>query len=306
MAANRNPDRNSTRNRRMELWKYRWKQYGVGYIFVLPWLLGFCAFMAFPLLTSFFMSFHKVSIGGGAFKFDWVGLLNYRNAFLKDNVFPVELILYFQEMLLIIPIIVIFALLVSLLLNQQFPLRFLFRGVFFLPVIFATGQVLTELFAQGAGELPFLDQYQLEPLIKQYVGPQLADPILSVLSRSIVILWYSGVQVIIFIAGLQTIPRAVYEAVWIDGASPWDSFWKITLPSMMPFISLCTLYTIVELFTYPLNPVIRHISLNMFKADTGYGYANALAWSYFGFVIILIGLTMLFIQRSMRQRRDVR
>lgn len=296
----------SQKRRRTELLVYRWKRYGVGYIFVLPWLLGFLAFMAYPIASSLVMSFHDVGVGGGKFRLTWEGFANYRYAFLKDNIFPVELVMYVQEMLLIIPIIVIFALLISLFLNQDFPLRFLYRGIFFLPVIFATGQVLTELFSQGAGELPFMDQYNLENLVRQYVGPQLADPVLNVLSRTIIILWYSGVQIIIFLAGLQSIPRSVYEAVWIDGASPWDSFWKITLPNMVPFIMLCTVYTIVELFTYPLNPVINHIRRNMFAIETGYGYANALAWIYFLFILLLIGLTMLVFRRIVRAQEGKR
>ncbi|BBH22159.1 ABC transporter permease [Paenibacillus baekrokdamisoli] len=296
----------SPRRKRKELLMYRWKRYGVGYLFVLPWLLGFLSFMAYPIAASLYMSFHDVRVGGGQFRMTWKGWANYHYAFVKDNVFPVELILYMQEMLLIIPIIVIFALLISLFLNQEFPLRFLYRGIFFLPVIFATGQVLTELFSQGAGELPFMKQYNLENLVQQYIGPQFADPVLSVLSRTIIILWYSGVQIIIFLAGLQSISRSVYEAVWIDGASPWDSFWKITLPNMVPFISLCTIYTIVELFTFPLNPVIRHIRTNMFAVETGYGYSNALAWIYFVFILLLLGLTMLVFRRIVNLREGKR
>ncbi|MBP1993112.1 carbohydrate ABC transporter permease [Paenibacillus eucommiae] len=297
---------NKRGSRKMELILYRWKRYGVGYIFVLPWLAGFGAFMAYPLFTSLYMSFCQVRVGGGKFRLEWVGLSNYRAAFLKDNIFPVELILYFQEILIIIPIIVIFAFLISVMLNQDFPLRFLFRAVFFLPVIFATGQVLTELFSQGAGEIPFMDQYKLEPLIRQYIGEQFAQPVLNVLSKSVIILWYSGVQIIIFLAGLQTIPRSIYEAVWIDGASPWDSFWKITLPNMMPFISLSTLFTIVDLFTFPLNPVIKHIRKNMFLVETGYGYANALAWIYFLFVLLLLAVVLFFFQQSTKKRREIR
>lgn len=289
--------------RRKGYWGYKWKRYGIAYLFVLPWVIGFAALLAFPLCWSLFMSFHKVSIAKGGFKYSWVGMQNYVDAFVKDNIFPIQLILYVQEMLLIIPIIVIFALLVSLMLNQSFPGRFFFRAIFFLPVIFATGQVLAELFAQGAGEIPFVSQYNLEPFIRERVGPALVEPILNVVSKTVVILWYSGVQILIFIAGFQTIPRTVYEAAHIDGASPWDSFWKITLPAMMPFISLNMLYTIVDLFTFPLNPVLKHVRDNMFKVETGYGYSNALAWIYFAFIFILLAVVALMFNRSSRKRR---
>ncbi|MFS0855660.1 MULTISPECIES: carbohydrate ABC transporter permease [Paenibacillus] len=282
--------------------QYQFKRYGVGLLFMLPWMIGFSVFVAIPIGWSMFMSLHKVAVVPGGFKYDWIGIQNYRDAFLKDNVFPIEMITYFQQMLLMVPIIVIFALLISLLLNQKFPGRFIYRALFFLPVIFATGQVLSELFTQGAGDIPFLDQYNLEPLVKQYVGGEMAKMIMEVLGRVVLILWYSGVQILIFIAGFQTISPSIYEAVRIDGASPWDSFWKITLPASIPFISLNVLYTIIDLFTFPLNPVLKHIRDNMFKVDTGYGYASALAWIYFGFIFVLIAIVLGMFSRSMRQR----
>ncbi|MEK4057126.1 sugar ABC transporter permease [Paenibacillus sp. FSL F4-0087] len=282
--------------------QYQFKRYGVGLLFMLPWMIGFSVFVAIPIGWSMFMSLHKVAVVPGGFKYDWIGIQNYRDAFLKDNVFPIEMITYFQQMLLMVPIIVIFALLISLLLNQKFPGRFIYRALFFLPVIFATGQVLSELFTQGAGDIPFLDQYNLEPLVKQYVGGEMAKIIMEVLGRVVLILWYSGVQILIFIAGFQTISPSIYEAVRIDGASPWDSFWKITLPASIPFISLNVLYTIIDLFTFPLNPVLKHIRDNMFKVDTGYGYASALAWIYFGFIFVLIAIVLGMFSRSMRQR----
>lgn len=297
---------NQVRNFRKKALMYQAKRYGVGLAFMLPWLIGFCVFVAIPIGWSMFMSLHKVAVVPGGFKYDWIGMQNFRDAFLKDNVFPIELITYFQQMLLMVPIIVIFALLISLLLNQKFPGRFVYRALFFLPVIFATGQVLSELFSQGAGDIPFLDQYNLEPLVTQYIGGELAKTVMGVLARVVLILWYSGVQILIFISGYQTISPSIYEAVRIDGASPWDSFWKITLPATVPFISLNVLYTIIDLFTFPLNPVLQHIKDNMFKVETGYGYASALAWVYFGFIFILIALVLWLFGRSMRQRRETR
>jgi ABC-type sugar transport system permease subunit len=270
---------------------------------MLPWIIGFAMFVLIPISWSLFMSFNKVQVAVGGFKYEWIGFRNYRDAFLKDNVFPIELITYIQEMLLMVPIIVIFALLIALMLNQKFPGRFVYRAMFFLPVIFATGQVLSELFLQGAGDIPFLEQYNLQPLVEEYVGKQFAETVMAVLGKAILILWYSGVQILIFIAGFQTISPTIYEAVRIDGASPWDSFWKITLPACVPFISLNVLYTIIDLFTFPLNPVLKHIKDNMFKVDTGYGYASALAWIYFGLIFALIALVLWLFNRSLKTRR---
>lgn len=293
------------RKRTLARFAYRWKDYSVGYLFMLPWMIGFAVFMAFPIVWSFWISFTKVTLTPTGFKYDWIGLGNFRDAFLKDNEYPGELLSFFQEMILMVPIIIIFAYFVSIFLNQQFPGRFIFRAIFFLPVIFATGQVLIELFNQGAAELPFMDQYNIDALLNQYVSPELIDPVTNVLRLTVIILWYSGVQILIFIAGFQTIPRSIYEAVRIDGASPWESFWKITLPAMTPFVALNTLYTIVDLFTFPLNPVMDQVKKNMFKFDTGYGYASALAWIYFIIILVLIAVVMAILTRNIRKREGM-
>jgi len=290
------------RARRKGYLRFRWKDYGTGYLFMLPWAIGFAAFVAFPVGWSLFNSFHNVTLKNASFQYEWIGLGNFRRALTVDNVYPIELITYFQEMLLIIPLILIFSFFVSLLLNQKMPGRTVIRAIFFLPVIFATGQVLMELFGQGAGKLPFIEQYNLESLVREYVGPQVAGPVLSVLSRAVIILWYSGVQILIFIAGYQTIPKSVYEAIRIDGATPWESFWKITLPGMLPFIGLNAIFTIVDLFTFPFNPVLEQVRSNMFNPQTGYGYASALAWLYFALVLVLLGLTLWITYRATTKR----
>lgn len=290
----------SQRNHKIERLRYRWKEYRTGYIFMLPWIIGFSLFMAFPIGWSFYLSFNSTKLTPTGFENEWIGLQNFRDALFKDNQFSIQIITFFQQMILMIPIIIIFSLLVALLLNQRFPGRFFFRAVFFLPVIFSTGQVLMELFNQGAGDIPFISQYGIDVIVNSHFNQTMAAAILNVLGMIIIILWSSGVQILIFIAAFQTIPRTIYEAVRIDGASPWGSFWKITLPAIKPFIALNLIYTIVDLFTFPFNPVIEHIRSNMFKVGAGYGYSSALAWLYFLLIMILMAIILLFLARTHR------
>ena len=294
----------NARRHRKARWHYMWRSRGTAYLFMLPWMIGFCAFMAFPIGWSLYLSFQKVKLtGGGLFSYEFVGLQNFKDALFKDNVYPIELISFFQQMILMVPVILIFSLLVAVMLNQNFKGRFIYRAIFFLPVIFSTGQVLTELFQQGAGNVPFLSQYGADAFIKENFSPSMAATITELLGMTILILWSSGVQILIFIAGFQTISKSIYEAVRIDGASPWTSFWKITLPGIKPFIGLNLLYTMVDLFTFPFNPVMEQIKLNMFNVSTGYGYASALAWFYFLLIIVLILIILWFLNRSSRERR---
>jgi len=299
------PERMKTPRRKGYL-RYRWKDYGTGYLFMLPWAIGFAVFVAFPVGWSFFNSFNKVRLTNEGFKYEWVGLDNFRRVLMEDNVFPIQLITFFQETLLIIPLILIFSFFVSLLLNQKLPGRSLIRAVFFLPVIFATGQVLMELFGQGAGKLPFISQYNLEGLVREYVGSRIAEPVLGVLNKAVIILWYSGVQILIFIAGYQTIPKTVYEAIRIDGATPWESFWKITLPGMVPFIGLNAVFTIVDISISTFNPVIYIVMDNMFRPQTGYGYASAQAWTYFALILALLGAAFWITYRSIVKKGGFR
>ncbi|MEF3310221.1 sugar ABC transporter permease [Paenibacillus sp. GYB004] len=292
--------------RRLGYIKLLLKDYGIGYLFMLPWLVGFAWFVAFPVGWSLYNSFNKVTPSSGSFKYEWVGLDNYKRMLVTDNAYPIVLFSLFQEMLMIIPLILIFSFFVSLLLNQKFPGRGLMRAIFFLPVLFATGQVLLELFAQGAGEMPFLEQYNVAAIVQQYFSERTAATVMNVLSRAVIILWYSGVQILIFLAGFQTISRSIYEAIRVDGASPWESFWKITFPGMLPFIGLNAVFTIVDLFTFPFNPVLQIVKNNMFSPTTGYGYASAQAWLYFLLILILLGVTVGLTYRATKGRGELR
>lgn len=297
---------NGKTSRRKMILQFRWKEYGIGYLFMLPWIIGFIAFVAFPVGWSLWNSFNQVFITSEGFKYTWVGLDNFRRMLIENNTYPIILLTYLQEVLLIIPLILIFSFFVSLLLNEKFPGRGWMRALFFLPVIFATGQVIMELFEQGAGGLPFMDQYNLDVIIRQYFSQNTSNMLLGILSKAVIILWYSGVQILIFIAGFQTIPKTVYEAVKVDGASPWESFWKITFPGMLPFIGLNAIYTIVDLFTFPYNPVLEIVRNNMFSPTTGYGYASAMAWLYFVIILLLLGITLGLTYRATRGRSEGR
>ncbi|MGZ9584244.1 carbohydrate ABC transporter permease [Paenibacillus marinisediminis] len=297
---------NTVKERRKGYLQFRWKEYGVGYLFMLPWIIGFSLFVAFPIGWSLYNSFNKILITSDGFQYKWVGLDNYKQMLIVDNAYPIILISYFQEVIVIIPLILIFSFFVALMLNQKFPGRGFMRAVFFLPVIFATGQVLMELFTQGAGELPFIKEYKINELVEQIFYGGLATTIIQVLSKAVIILWYSGVQILIYIAGFQTIPKTLYEAIRVDGASPWESFWKITFPSMVPFIGLNSIFTIVDLFTFPFNPVMEIVSRNMFSPGTGYGYASAMAWLYFAIILLLLGVVIAITFRAAKRNGGLR
>lgn len=256
-----------------------------GSIFIAPWVLGFLGFMVFPLCYSFYMSFQQVKILATGIDIKPVGLKYYKyilfeNAALLYN----SLIPFLRQALLMIPVILVFSLLVAIMLNQKFWGRTVFRSIFFLPVIFTTGQVVKEFMNQGEGDLGFLERYNITSLVSQSLNKAWSSPVIAVMGSFVLILWYSGVQILIFLAGRQTISNSVYEAARIDGASPWDVFWKITLPGMMPFILLNLIYTTVDLFTFPTNPILSQVN------SSNYGQSSALAWIYFAIIFVFLGI----------------
>ncbi|NMO94618.1 carbohydrate ABC transporter permease [Paenibacillus lemnae] len=254
-----------------------------GLLFLSPWLIGFFVFMAFPLAFSLYMSFHQIRITPAGLNVQYRGLSYYKTIlFEHGSILYNDLIPFLRQAMFMIPIIVIFALLVAIMLNYKFPGRTLFRTIFFLPVIFSTGEVIQTFYDQGEGSLGFLEQYDLNSYLSVVLPPAWSSTISGVLDSFILILWYSGVQILICLAGRQTIPASVYEAARIDGASPWESFWKITLPAMVPFIFLNTIYTVVDLFTFPWNPIMERVT------TSDYGLSSALVWIYFGIILLFL------------------
>lgn len=270
-----------------------------GLLFLSPWLFGFFAFMVFPIGFSLYMSFNQVRVTPQGLDIQYKGLTYYKAIlFQNGSVLYDHLIPFLRQALLMIPIIVIFALLVAIMLNHDFKGRAIFRTIFFLPVIFSSGEIIQEFYSQGEGALGFLEQYDLTSYIQMALPPSWAGTVTRVLDSFVLILWYSGVQILIFLAGRQTISKTVYEAARIDGASPWEAFWKITLPGMVPFIFLNTIYTVVDLFTYPWNPIIQRV-----KANSEYGPSSALIWIYFMIILIFLGLIMLIFRRVTRNQQ---
>lgn len=260
-----------------------------GYAFISIWLLGFLFLTGLPLIQSFIYAFQQITIvGGEGIRLTFIGLNNFIRIFTTDLDFLAKLQTFVLEMLLFVPVMNILALLIAILLNRQFKFRGFFRAIFFLPVIITSGPVIAELLRQGAGTLPTLTQSGILDIIQQTLPRFLAEPLQSLFAQIIFMLWFAGVQVVLYLAGLQKLDQSMYEAAQIDGANVWESFWKITLPSLKPMIVVATVYTIVTLATFANNPLILLISNVMFDPNKGYGYASGLAWIYFLVIAILL------------------
>ncbi|TVP95662.1 MAG: sugar ABC transporter permease [Acholeplasmatales bacterium] len=267
----------------------------IGYSFIGIWIIGFGVFMLYPFLTSMIYSMSNVRILGTGIELNFVWLENFRVIFQREEgfAFVEALVSFLRELVFQVPIIIVFSVMIAVLLNQPIKGRGIFRSIFFLPVVISSGPVINELVSQGAGGASFMESYSYIRIIQDTLNPNLAGPIVAIFSEIIIIFWFSGVQILIFLSGLQKIDRQIYEAARIDGAGAWESFWKITLPSLSSLIFVNIIYTIVLLATFSENAVIVSIKSNMFNINTGYGVASAMAWVYFAVVMGIVALTAL-------------
>ncbi len=260
----------------------------VGYLFVLPWLIGLFLFVLYPLAQSFYYSLNTIRMTPSGRKFTFVGMQNYLDIWQKDVTFPTNLMGYALNTLLAVPVIVVFALIIALLLNSDIRMKGFFRLIFFLPVIIASGPVMTQLADQGAATIPSMNTTMILQLLDSFLPKMIAEAITNLFDSMIMILWYAGIQILLFLAGLQKIDKSLYEAARIDGSSGWEEFWKITLPTIKPMILLVSIYTVIFLSNNEQNSIIGLIQSAMFDVSRGYGYASAMAWMYSLIVTTLV------------------
>lgn len=272
-----------------------------GYAFIGLWVVGFLLFAALPLIETFRYSVNQVSVTATSINLNFVEWANYTRALISDPTF-IELILgYTIETFVSVPIVLIFAMIIAMFLNLKFRFKGLFRVIFFLPIVITSGPVIRELTAQGAASAPGIADIPAVVEFLEELPRTLRSPVEYLLTSFVLILWFSGVQILIYLASLQKIDKSVYEAAAIDGASSWEIFWKIILPSLSTATMVNAIYTIVILSHFSENRVIRYIYDQTYDVQGGIGYASALSFIYFGVMILLLAVFYLLLMRWARR-----
>lgn len=263
-----------------------------GWLFIGPWLIGFLAFLAYPLLYSFWMSFRELQ-SIGTMQTTWRGVANFVEAFVLDVRFVPILLTSLRNCIVDTPLTLVFSLGIAMLVERDIVGKDVFRWILFLPVVIGSGMVIERLFGLGVGwQTSVLATEGVAEWMVFALGPDVADAVFGLLQRISFVLWRSGVQILIFIAGLQGLPKGLYEAARCDGASEWVIFWKITLPMISPVLWLNAVYTIVEGFTDVFNPMLEYIRQTGFHGQLRMGYASALGWIYFVAIFSIVLLIM--------------
>lgn len=287
------------RNKEM---KHQTREALSGYSFVIIWVAGFTIFTLFPFIQTLFYSLNQVTVSATGINLEYVKWENYTRALFTDPTFIELLIEYTIETLVSVPIILIFSLIIALFLNLKFKFKGLFRTIFFLPVVITSGPVIQELVAQGATSVPGVT---IAGTVTEYLAElprYLRNPVEYLLTSFILILWFSGVQILIYLSSLQKIDHSIYEAAAIDGASAWESFWKITLPSLSTTTLIIAVYTIITLSHFSENKVIKYIYSQTYAVEGGIGYSSAMSFLYFFVLVLLLAVVYLLLNYRARKQ----
>ena len=280
-----------------------------GYLFILPFILGFLIFMVRPFFQSLYMSFSNVEVSAQGIKSVFAGLVNYRRAFTVDTEFNRMLTEQLGKMMVNSIATMVFSFFVALILNQKFKGRALVRAVFFLPVIISSGVILgveydnallsslQSTIENSTGSGASITGAIENILVTAGIGTKAFELVFEVVDGIYDVAIASGIQIIIFLSGLQTISESMYEAADIEGCTKWESMWKITFPMISSLLLVNWIYTIVDFCMRSDNEVMEKISDTMIvKLD--YGFASAMAWVYFAIVIVIIGVSSLIISKG--------
>jgi ABC-type sugar transport system permease subunit len=282
-----------------------------GYLFVLPFIIGFISFMLLPIFESLRMAFSRVIIDVTryGFRMEFTGLGNIQRALFVDAEFNRLLVEELVRMVLIVPAVIIFSLFVALILNQEFKARGFVRAIFFLPVILSSGVLIgletnNALLHSVAESIKQSNQLKtsVTGVLERVLAAEGAASgymkyIFQVVNQIYNIAMASGIQIIIFLSALQTIPSSMFEAAKIEGSTSWECFWKITFPMVSSLILVNFVYSVVDYLIRTDNRVMEKIFIALVNR-MDFGFSAAMAWFYFLVVIVVIGISLSLISKK--------
>lgn len=300
------------------------KKARAGWMFVLPFVIGMVVIYLPIIFDSIKFSFHQMNIvPGGGYSLTFVGWENYSDALFSDADFVRVLTASIKQLVLDVPAIVIFALFMAIVLNQKMVGRAVFRAIFFIPVIISTGIIdsldqnnaMYAYMSSGSIDTGSQSTSTADQIISavdvtkllgnMVVGTELVEYVVNVVNGIFNIVNRSGVQMLVFLAGLQSINPSIYESCTMEGATAWETFWKITFPMISPMILVNAVYTVIDSFTSESNQVMSYIDNVYLTASGGRVLSSAMSWIYFLLVILLLGLVALILSSYVfYQRRD--
>lgn len=282
-----------------------------GRLFTTPWFIGLIIFFIIPMFQSIYFSFAEITVIPGGIESIFIGLKNYKNLLFSDPDYTGLLGSAMTSFLYSLPVILLLSLVLALFLNQKFRGRLFFRALYFLPVIIASGTVITWLFKTTSSDLNNLGvsesytaaMFSVDDIIGLLqIDGQIAEYITQTISKIFDLIWSCGIQTVLFLAGLQSIPRTLYEASYVEGATKWEEFWFITFPMLSRVTLLVMVFTMVELMT---NSRTKIVSKSYSMMDNGvFDTTSAMLWFYFLVVGLVMAIIILVYKQTLMKRWD--
>lgn len=281
------------------------KRNSFGYVFLIPLLIGFVMFFGKSLVSSLIVSFQKVTfLQGGGFSTTFVGLDNYISVIVKDENFIRYAADSLLDLAVNVPVCLVFSFFAAVLLNQKFHGNFIVKVIFFLPVILGTGLFLKvntqfatdgsvqSAMEEGTSSLEFLQSINITKLLNDIGVPaKFTNYITGPIERIFDVISMSSIQIFVFLAGLNSISPSLYEAAYVEGASGWSSFWKITFPLISPMMIINVIYSLMDNFTMSNNMVMNYVSTIAFT-NFDLGLSSAMMWMYCLVLGIIVGVVV--------------
>lgn len=290
---------------------YEKRQNRLGYAFMLPWIIGFLIFTLIPFVATIVLSFCNVSTNITGYDISFAGGSNYYTAFFKNTEFIPAL---GEFMAMAVPytfVIIIVSFVMAYLLNKIEVGKGLMRTIYFLPVIIMSGPVMSQILDKADDAVQMAQGMQggydgvfILEMIRSY-SPQIARFMEGVFDQLTMILWFTGIPIVLFVSGLQRINISLYEAAKIDMANEWQILWKITIPMIKPTALVATIFTIAQLGTYDTSAIYSLIKTATSNTNGGFGFAATYSWIYCIVVLIMIGLACLIFKERQPRRRDI-
>ena len=280
-----------------------------GLMFISPWIIGLLLFFLYPIGQSIYYSFSSLQLSSNGLIASFVKLENYDFIINKHPLYISAVVESLVSMAYSLPAIIVVSLVLALFLNKKFAGRTFFRCLFFLPVIIASGVVVELLFSVNSSDIATVGIDKnvsanivdfTEIIAKLELPTQISKYISAVMEEIVDIIWGTGVQIILFISGLQSIPDLLYEVAKVEGCTKWEEFWFITLPMLSRVMVLVIVYTVVELLTAKSNPLMALLIKTLSNLE--YGTGAAMAWFYFLIVGVALGIIMYLLDRFWSRR----
>lgn len=275
-----------------------------GVLFTLPWVIGFLGVFVRPLLTAVVYSVSTTQITTSGMQTAFAGMGTYLRAFTSDMYYLRYLAESVGKMISSLPLILAFSLLMAVIIHGDFKGRTLVRTIFFLPVICGSGQVLSIMngdalsnsIISGARASMLFQTSGIDSWLRGVgMSSDLVSSMMGVVNGVFDLTWKSGLQIILFLSGLLSISPSLYEAARVEGATAWESFWKITFPMLTPILLLNLIYTLIDGLTDTSSTVMQYIY--SFSKQLDFSYSSTLALIYFAVIMVIVGATYLIINR---------